>query len=174
MQKIILGKNINLRLALESDAEFILALRKAKGQYLSKTDITVSQQKLWIADYKKRETAQEEFYFIIESKLAELLGTIRLYDFKNGSFCWGSWAIKDGAPRTTAIESVILVYDIGFYKLGFNHCHFDVRKDNKKLVRFHESFGARRTHENDLDYFYSFTKHDFLISRAKFKSYTTD
>ena len=57
---------------------------------------------------------------------------------KNESFCWGSWLIKEDAPKTTAIESSLQIYEFGFYSLGF-----DVRKGNDKVIAFHQRFGAK-------------------------------
>ena len=42
----------------------------------------------WIQNYKEREANKLEYYFIIEDKLTkEKYGTVRLYDFREDSFC---------------------------------------------------------------------------------------
>jgi hypothetical protein len=43
-----LGKNINLRLAEESDSQFIVDLRQQKGKFLSLSSPSVNDQKEWI------------------------------------------------------------------------------------------------------------------------------
>ena len=118
---IIYGKNINMKTVTQEDAEFIYSMRQNqdKTKYLSKVTGTVESQKEWIKNYKQREEEQKEFYFVIESKSEEILGLVRMYDFQDDSFCWGSWLINEDAPKTTAIESALQIYEFGFYKFNF-------------------------------------------------------
>ena len=169
----ISGKNINIRTVEIEDAPFILEMRqdKTKTKYLSKVRGTVESQKEWILNYKQREEKKQEFYFVIESKNNQKLGLIRMYDFKDNSFCWGSWLIKDNAPKTTAIESALQIYEFGFYDLGFGMSHFDVRIGNDKVIAFHKRFGAKIIDENELDYFFNFEKKDYEITKEKYKRY---
>jgi len=170
---IIYGKNINIRTVEIEDAKFICTMRQNedKVKYLSKVDGTVNSQKEWIKDYKIRENKKQEFYFILESKDKEKLGLVRMYDFKNNSFCWGSWLIKDNAPKTTAIESALQVYEFGFNTLEFKKSHFDVRKGNDKVIAFHQRFGAKIVNENEEDYFFNFEKKDYEIIKEKYRRY---
>ncbi len=167
------GKNINLRTVEIEDADFIYTMRqnRKKTKYLSKVTGTVDSQKEWIKNYKQREDEEKEFYFIIESKNKDKLGLVRIYDLKNDSFCWGSWLIKEDAPKTTAIESALQIYEFGFYKLGFEKSHFDVRKGNDKVIAFHQRFGAKIVSEDELDYFFNFEKSDYEIIKEKYKRY---
>ena len=170
---IIYGKNINMRTVTTEDAEFIYNMRQNqnKTKYLSKVTGTVESQKEWIKNYKQREEEKKEFYFVIESKDKRKLGLVRIYDFQDESFCWGSWLIKEDAPKTTAIESALQIYEFGFYSLGFEKSHFDVRKGNDKVIAFHQRFGAKIVDENDLDYFFNFEKSDYEIIKEKYKRY---
>jgi len=170
---LICGKNINLRTVEIEDAEFIFSMRQNqnKTKYLSKVTGTVESQKEWIKNYKQREENKKEFYFVIESKDEKKLGLVRMYDFKEDSFCWGSWLIKENAPQTTAIESALQIYEFGFYELGFEKSHFDVRKGNDKVIAFHQRFGAKIIDEDELDYFFNFTKIDYKITKERYKRY---
>lgn len=170
---IIYGKNINMRTVKTEDAEFIYTMRQNqnKTKYLSTVTGTVESQKEWIKSYKQREEDKKEFYFVIESKDEEKLGLVRMYDFKDNSFCWGSWLIKEDAPKTTAIESALQIYEFGFYNLGFEKSHFDVRKGNDKVIAFHQRFGAKIIDEDELDYFFNFEKSDYEIIKEKYKRY---
>lgn len=170
---LISGKNINIRTVNIEDAEFIFDMRQneSKTKYLSKVSGTVESQREWIKNYKKREEEKQEFYFVIESKSEEKLGLVRVYDFKEESFCWGSWLIKEDAPKTTAIETALQVYEFGFYELGFQKSHFDVRKGNDKVVAFHTRFGATIVSEDELEYFFNFEKSDYEITKEKYKRY---
>lgn len=167
------GKNINFRTVEVEDAEFIYNMRQNenKTKYLSKVTGDVKSQKEWIKNYKQREENKKEFYFVIESKNEEKLGLVRMYDFKDDSFCWGSWLIKEDAPKTTAIESALQIYEFGFYTLGFKKSHFDVRKGNDKVIAFHRRFGAKIVDEDELDYFFNFQKSDYKIIKEKYKRY---
>ena len=167
------GKNINLRTVEIEDADFIYTMRqnREKTKYLSKVTGTVDSQKEWIKNYKQREDEEKEFYFIIESKNKDKFGLVRIYDLKNDSFCWGSWLIKEDTPKTTAIESALQIYEFGFYKLGFEKSHFDVRKGNDKVIAFHQRFGAKIVSEDELDYFFNFEKSDYEITKEKYKRY---
>ncbi|WP_323590758.1 GNAT family N-acetyltransferase [Aliarcobacter butzleri] len=162
-----------MRTVTTEDAEFIYNMRQNqnKTKYLSKVTGTVESQKEWIKNYKQREEEKKEFYFVIESKDKEKLGLVRMYDFQDESFCWGSWLIKEDAPKTTAIESALQIYEFGFYSLGFEKSHFDVRKGNDKVISFHQRFGAKIVDEDELDYFFNFEKSDYEIIKEKYKRY---
>ena len=170
---LICCKNLNLRTVAIEDAEFIYNMRQNqnKTKYLSRVTGTVESQKEWIKNYKQREDEQKEFYFLIESKDEEKLGLVRMYDFQDESFCWGSWLIKEDAPKTTAIESALQIYEFGFYSLGFEKSHFDVRKGNDKVIAFHQRFGAKIVDEDELDYFFNFEKSDYEKMKEKYKRY---
>lgn len=167
MKKFIEGKFINLRDVQINDAAFILMLRTSdkKSKYLHKTSNDLEKQVNYIQHYK---TLDNEWYFIIENKDGVALGTVRIYDIIGDSFCWGSWLIVDGVSPRVALESALLIYDYAFYELGFNKVHFDVRKENLKVQRFHESFGAIRVGETDQDVLYNYTKIDYEKVKGKF------
>lgn len=167
MNKYIEGKYINLRDVREEDAEFILSLRTSekKSQFLHKTQYDLGKQVEYIKHYK---TLDNEWYFIIEDKRHVSLGTVRIYDIVGDSFCWGSWLLIDGLSPVIALESALLIYEYAFYSLKFSNVHFDVRKGNVKVQRFHESFGAQRVGETDLDIFYTYTKSDYEKIKDKF------
>ena len=170
---LINGKNIVLRTVEIEDAEFIFNMRQntSKTKYLSNIDGNIDNQINWIKSYKKREQNQQEFYFIIESKEMNKLGLVRVYDIRKNSFSWGSWLIKENAPKSTAIESVLQIYEFGFYKLGFQQSHFKVSKENDKVIAFHQRFGARIIDDNDNEHFFNFQKKDYEIIKKKYKRY---
>ncbi len=170
---MITGKNINLRLAEVDDADFILSLRTNKelNQYISTGDYSLDAQIDWLKQYKLKEKAKSEYYFIIESKSQIKLGTIRIYDLKGDSFCWGSWLLSKGAPAYAAIESSLMLYDFAFLSLGFKRSHFDVRKGNANVVAFHKRFGATVRSSDDLNYYFTFPRENYLETRKKYKKH---
>lgn len=167
------GKNLVLRAARPADAAFILSLRlnAAKNRFISPVSPDVQKQADYLRGYVERETVGIEYYFIMEDKVGNALGTVRLYDFQGDSFCWGSWLTVPDAPSFAAIESALLVYDFAFDSLGFQRSHFDVRKGNEKVIAFHTRFGAKVTGETELDLLFSFSKQDYQTTRAKYRKY---
>lgn len=167
--KKIFGKNVNIRDVEVEDAGFILSLRcdKKKSKFLHKTEYNLSKQQAYINHYK---TLDNEWYFIIEDKNCKPIGTYRIYDLKKDSFCIGSWLMVEAATPEQVIEGEYLVKMFAFEKTGFDKFHFDVRKENKKVIRFHKMLGAKIVDENDIDYFFECTKEDYLKKIKEFVS----
>jgi RimJ/RimL family protein N-acetyltransferase len=152
--------NIVLDLVEVEDAEFILNLRldADKNKFVSKVAPDLNKQIEYIKDSYDD---PNQFYFIIKTLNDDKLGTIRVYDLKPNSFCWGSWIIINSRPSGTALQSAIMINNFGFNTLGFNNSHFDVRNENEKVINFHLRMGAQITDENDLDTFFIYTKETF-------------
>ena len=151
--RTVTGTTLTFRDAGVHDAEFIFGLRNdpVKSQHLSSVSALLEDQVAWLARYG---TTEGQAYFIIEHG-GERIGTVRLYDAQGDSFCWGSWILVDKRPRHAALESALMVYSYGVDDLGFQCSHFDVRKANEKVCRFHERLGATQTSSNDVDNFYT-------------------
>jgi RimJ/RimL family protein N-acetyltransferase len=163
------GRNVVLRPVRPPDAAFIHGLRSdpARSAHVSPVSGGVRAQEEWIARYLEREAAGAEYYFVIERGGAAL-GTVRLYDFRGDSFCWGSWMTVAGAPASVALESALLVYELAFYRLGFRRSHFDVRVRNERVVAFHVRFGARIVRSDARDHFFEFSREDYERARARY------
>jgi RimJ/RimL family protein N-acetyltransferase len=169
------GDTVRLRLAQESDAEFLLGLRldPSRNQNISATSSDLGAQINWMRDYSARERAGQEAYFVIEVD-GHPQGSVRLYDYRptDDSFCWGSWIIRPGASPSTAYQSAILVYDLAFGSLRFARSHFDVRQANVSVWKFHEKMGARMVREDSLDRFYAYGTEDYRQIRARLQKFT--
>ena len=169
---VVEAKNTILRLVEESDAQFILDLRtKEKAKYLSKTDNNLDNQINWIKNYKIREKDGKEYYFVIENKESERIGLVRAYKIEDDSATSGSWIMLDGVKTEATLEGVLLLYEFILEYLGKEKIFFDVRKDNKKVWRFHKSYGAVQIDEDELDYFFEFSKDSFKIMKEEYKKY---
>lgn len=170
MKPIVRGKQIYLREVTLDDAEFILTLRTdpKKSRYLSPTISDITQQRAFIERYLQSLT---DYYFIICDWSARSLGTVRIYDIQGDSFCWGSWIISDSAPIGTAMESALLLYDFAFFSLHYKNSHFDVRKDNRRVVKFHERFGAQITREDESNFYFSYNIISYLNARQKYSKH---
>jgi RimJ/RimL family protein N-acetyltransferase len=165
----IIGKNVDLREVEVNDAAFILSLRLDQdlNQHISKVENDLTKQEDWIKQYKLN---NQEYYFIIQNKKKEPVGTVRIYDIKEDRFCWGSWIVKPEARLYASFESAVLLYQYAFFNLGFNHTFFDVRKENQKVINFHLRFGAIQVDENDQDIFMIFKKEDFINKHHEYLS----
>lgn len=168
---LVIGKTLIFRDATTSDAPFILSLRtdSNKARHISHTSSDINKQVSWLDDYACKD---DQAYFIIENQVGESLGTVRLYDPQGDSFCWGSWIVKDGAPQSAAIESALMVYAYAIDHLGFRAAHFDVRKDNESVWRFHERFGAERVGEDEQQqYLYRISFELISAARQRYRKY---
>ncbi|MEN9986235.1 MAG: hypothetical protein RI925_1737 [Pseudomonadota bacterium] len=168
----VIGNNLVFRDATPEDAEFIVALRtdETKSRFISKTSTDVSQQVAWLESYAQDNS---QVYFIMEDREHNPVGTVRLYDQQGPSFCWGSWVIREGSPSSYAVESALMVYRFAL-SLGFDRAHFDVRKGNESVWKFHERFGAERTSESELDYFYTLSQAAIEKSLNKYAKFLPD
>lgn len=165
--KPIEGKYVNLREAEIEDAAFILSLRcnEKKSRFLNKTENDLEKQTAYLKRYK---TLDNEWYFIIENKNHDPLGTSRMYDVRGTQYTGGSWLMKDESLPEETLEGSILARQMAFEKLGFEKDCFDVRKANKKVVRFHKLWGSKIVSENEIDYFFEMTRDIFMQNKQRF------
>jgi RimJ/RimL family protein N-acetyltransferase len=154
-----------------ADAAYICALRAdpTLNRHLSPSASEASAQLRWLEQYKSREQAGEEYYFVIVCDGADR-GVVRMYDFREiegrRSFCWGSWIIPPPKTPGLATCSALLIYEAGFETLGFEQSHFDVRLANRGVIAFHERAGARRVSQDEQDAFFWFLPEDYRRMRA--------
>jgi RimJ/RimL family protein N-acetyltransferase len=170
---MLVSKTIKMRLIEVSDAEFVLNLRldEKYNKFLSKVEPNLDAQISWIKNYKIDEKQNKQFYFIIENKEGLPCGSVRIYDIRNDSFCWGSWILNENKTKYAAIESALLVYEFGFKELGFNKSHFEVLKGNEKVINFHKKFGAISVSEDADNIYFEISSSAVEIAKAKFKEF---
>ena len=82
----------------------------------------------------------------------------------------GAWILKQGSPNCYSIESALLVYHFAL-SLGFENAHFDVRKGNQSVWKFHERFGAIKSSETAEDFIYKISYVAIQRSLEKYKKY---
>lgn len=165
----VVGDTLSFRNATVSDAAFILSLRTDadKGRYLSAVGGSLAEQEGWLERYA---LATDQAYFVIEYQ-SQPIGTVRLYDPQGDSFCWGSWILKTTRPSHAAMESALMVYAYALDHLGFEAAHFDVRRGNERVWKFHERFGAVRSAESELDFFYQLNGTAIAASRERYRRF---
>lgn len=159
---------IQLRFAEIKDAEFILSLRTNSNlnQYLSFTSNDIDKQIEWLINYKLRETHKLEYYFIAEMN-GIAYGTTRLYNFDEESFETGSWLFSRETPTGVSIKADIMGREFGFETLKAKYCRFEVRKENKSVVRYHLGYKPNLINEDELNFYFTLTQEDFNSHKNK-------
>lgn len=161
--------DIVMRLCKIDDAEFIISLRTDSilKRHISHTDNDLNKQKKWIKLYKKREKHNQEFYFIIEDENEKRWGTYRIYDLTQNHFTIGSWLCKRNAPKNIAIKADIFMKDFGYEHLKYNLCRFEVRKNNRKVLKYHKLFEPKLINEDELNYYFEIDTEKYYKNRDK-------
>ena len=156
---------IQVRLVEESDAGFIVKLRTDPklSRFIHAIDDNVEKQRDWIREYKKREAAGKDYYFLY-AKDGAPFGVNRIYDIQSDRATEGSWVCQKGLPFELPVLINIIVYEILFEQLQID-CYTDVRKQNKKVVKTTLMFGAEQISEDDLSYYYVLRKEKFYEKR---------
>ena len=157
------GPNLILRLIKPDDAAYVHGLRSnpAYNTHLSTVTGTVDDQRTWSEDYKSREAQGQEFYYVIERKDGMRCGLVRLYDFDVESFTWGSWILDESKPRKAALESAVLIYQIGFLGHNLDSAIFEVLNENSHTLAFHRRFGALETGHDELNTYFKYARARF-------------
>ena len=161
---------LKLRLIEPDDAHFVLKLRTdpVLSRFLSKTDGSLKNQVDWIERYKERELLGEEYYFVVMNSQNESLGTTRLSELSGDCFELGSWLFSRDSPQGSSIIADVITKEIGFDTLGFDMCKFNVRKNNRSVLKYHLNFLPKVVDETDLDIFFTLSKENFNINKLKF------
>lgn len=152
---VISGKYVNMREAEISDSEFILSLRTdpKKSRYIHSTSSDLKKQEEYMLRYK---TLENEWYFIIENKKGEPIGTNSVYPYPRITKCWydekndklgilgpGRWLLKDGLIPFESIESDLLIKKFCFDFLKLSFLPMMIHEDNKTVLDFHKKWGAK-------------------------------
>lgn len=164
---------LKVRLVNENDAEKILQLRtnSVLSQHIHKTDSDVDKQKLYIRDYKTKELNGLEYYFaFLDFESADPIGFYRVHsiDYQKKIFTIGSWIFERNVLEKLPIIADILSKSFGFIQLNLDTCYFDVRRNNKKVLRYHMLFSPIFIREDDEG------NNFFYLNKQDFKKNTID
>lgn len=158
---------ISLRLVEIDDAEFIVSIRndEQKKRFISPSCTNIESQRAWLQDYKTREHEDKEYYFIA-SENGVPFATYRGHPITEKIVTGGSWVTKPGYSKwLNSIKVDILMKELVFTEWGFEEARFDVRKENKSVVKYHMLFNPAVIDETDLDIYFSLSKQNFLDAR---------
>ena len=135
---------LRLRPVTVADAEFIIALRshpRVQGN-VGDTVPDPESQRRWIESYFER---AGDYYFIVETTAGKAVGTIGIYDIKDGIGQWGRWIILPEV-QVAAFPAVVLVHQAAFDVLGMTALTGSAVSTAEKVLGFHRRFGAEFTH----------------------------
>lgn len=173
MSHYIHGIRLNFRIVEPDDAEYIFNLRRDPNLsvHLSAPPITIEDQKKWIREYKARELAGAEYYYVIERVDSIRCGVVRIYDIQRSQFTWGSWILDHNKPAKAALDSALLLYRIAFQILNLEVATFDVRRTNQRTIDFHRRFGATELHIDELNSYFRYHRTDFSKAESTYVRY---
>ncbi|WP_462267042.1 GNAT family N-acetyltransferase [Mucilaginibacter sp.] len=149
------------RLVEESDAEFIFSLRTDPrlAKHISSVTNELEAQKAWIRNYKEREARRLEYYILYADQHNQPVGVVRIYDITDTAYTCGSWLIKSGCDEFISAKSDLFISKFASEELKNKRCVFDVRKNNKKALRYHKMF-ATIIGEDELNYYFTVNEED--------------
>ena len=158
---------LNVRLVNENDAAFILKLRTNErlARHIHSTEDDLSRQVQWIRDYKIRETEGREYYFMY-SKGNNPIGVSRVSNIFEYFGLGGSWLCSPNNDPLDSMKTPFIAHDICFEVIGLDYIVFDVRKANKQVWKFHESAGAIKLGESEIDYYYYLYNKNYFSKRS--------
>jgi RimJ/RimL family protein N-acetyltransferase len=165
------GIRLRLRLVTQEDAGYIHGLRTdpTYNTHLSAVTGTAEDQRRWIDAYKTREAAGTEYYFVLERHDdGRRCGVVRLYGIADCRFTWGSWILDANKPAKAALESAMLIYDIGFERLGLSNAVFDVKRDNIRAASFHKRFGAIESGSDNSNFYFEYPRARYRADRDRY------
>jgi hypothetical protein len=152
---------LQVRLVTEEDAEFIVSLRTDSrlSRHIHYTSPNLSQQKQWIRDYKLREAAGLDYYFLFSIN-NQALGLARIYDITEDTFTQGSWVFSPDAVLGASVLGNIISSEIGFEFLDKKIEFSDARRDNT-THRYVKSFHPEVIKTDEQNIYYKINPDDF-------------
>lgn len=137
--ELIEGKFVNLRIAEVDDAEFTLSARQnqEKNKYIPQINISLEQQKNWI---EKQIQSDDCYFFVVERKNGELIGTFSLYDI-NGDKAESGRLVMLG-NQMESLETGVLFFNFGFGSARMKEIRAEIDKENNAAVGFSSRLGG--------------------------------
>ena len=169
--EIISGKFLNLRIADEEDAEFILSLRlnPLLNKFVGYTDPSIEKQRNWIKETYNKEN---DFMFIIEDKKSNKCGTIALYgiDYIKKRAEWGRLILKQDTLFSIPIEATIQLLNFAFNKLKLVELYGGANNENRAVVQYHKKY-AYVTAEDEKFTWFSFDEKSLIKLKGIYKNF---
>lgn len=140
---IVDGYSYRLRPVAIEDAEDIIEIRledSERNKFIHSVSNDASLQRKWIEKYL---TNDGDYYFVVENRFTlKAEGLIGLYNLVGKRAEWGRWVVKKNS--LSAVESVLMIFDFAFNKLGLDEVYCRTVAENQNVVSFHDSIGELR------------------------------
>ena len=157
------------RLIDETDAEFIIQLRNQdKARFMNAVLPDTEKQKEWIKEYKNREQAGLDYYFIYY-KNGLPLGLNRIYKIRNDSFVGGSLVFSSKCEFEIPILATLIQLHIGFEIMDKSICFGNIHKNNKIAIKFNRLLGNDFIYEDENELFIVLSKRGYLKTLNKYE-----
>lgn len=136
------GRYVTLREVGLSDAAFILRLRTSEvaQRLLHRTEGGLARQEEFLRAYFDR---NDQWYFIVEDKAGEPIGTIGASDPEGDGLCLGWWLMSENANALQSRESAMLMRDYAFLTIGCGRIWWYTRVQNQTMREFARLCGDR-------------------------------
>ena len=133
------GCFVNLRIAEEADADFTLKARqnKEKNKYIPSIEVSIEQQKAWI---RKQIDSEDCYFFVVERKNGEKIGTFSLYDIKEGSGESGRLVML--GTQIESLETGVLFNKFSFEIANVKKIISDIDAGNNAAIGYASQLGG--------------------------------
>lgn len=150
----------HIRFLQPEDAELISNLRSRKNEGNESFSDSMTARLEWINEYKNRELAGNEFYFIIRHQMKDY-GAVRMHNIIDKTFFLKDWGVSPELPNGLLTYFAFSIYEIAFEILDLERACFDVDVEDEKLIDFHLRSGAHATERSDVGQYFIFDKSDW-------------
>ena len=163
---------ISMRPVVETDAKLIYDLRHSqRGKWLKPTSEDIRDQEQFISDYLTRFEKKDEVYYVIgDLCTGREVGVTRITNLNSAElFGWESLITFEIASPGVAIDTIFLIYKIGFQLLGKKICGpWGVQKDNSRVNRLHQMMSIAEKVSEDNEHFYYLVSSQSFVARQKY------
>lgn len=137
---ILEGRYVTLRSVTENDADFTLSVRQNPNitRYLPKVDHTIENQTAWI---KKQRQDPADYFFVAWSNDKIPVGTIGIYDIKDGQAEGGRLTSVGNALQS--IEIQLLAFQFDFNILNLQKVTTIIFLENERALKLSMMFGMQ-------------------------------
>ncbi|MFC2107381.1 hypothetical protein ACFLRY_03490 [Bacteroidota bacterium] len=159
-----------VRLVNVSDAKTIIDLRAdPRARFMNPVGEDIDKQIGWIKEYKQRELAGLDYYFIYYYNNLPV-GLNRIYNIQKDSFIGGSLVFKKGCEFDLSMLATLIQFYIGFEILDKSVSFGNIKKDNASAIKFNRLLESDFIYEDETEVFLILTKKIFLTIKKKFES----
>lgn len=133
------GRYVYLMSATEEDAEFTLMVRQDPRltRFIPQVNNTIEQQRQWLNKQRKK---VNDYYFVARDYEGNKIGTIGVYDIKDGIGEGGRLTSIGNALQSIEIQYLICKFD--FNVLNLDSVNTFVYAENYSALRLSKQFGA--------------------------------